>query len=198
MLNSARKYSCLQSLILVSLVSSLFLFGVHEVVAASSQIDYPLASGIYIISPTNTTYTSRLLTLNASVTGLVASNIKISMTYSLDGMPNNTLPTVIHSREHSFVVTRTGTADLPMLSYGSHNLTVYAKHEITDASIEGVYYSKYVQYKNCTVYFTVNTTSELDIPEFPSSAPLLTILLPATITALIYRSSIRKHNRGKR
>lgn len=280
--------------LLISLVA-----GVH-VVAASSQIDYPLASGIYIRSPTNRTYTSSLLTLNASVTGLVASNIKRSMTYSLDGMPNNTLPTVIYSREHSFQATIVGTADLPTLSYGSHNVTVYAKHEVNDASMGGVYYSKYVHYSNSTVcftisdsippdelippvisnlsienktynstelllsfnidttvswlaycldnqanrtmagfydpniwgnqfnktltglsdgshslivyanntagktgasetvYFTVSTNSEQKIPEFPSWTQLLIILLSVTMTAIIYRRSIRKHNQGRK
>ena len=198
MFNSARKCSSLQMLISVFLVASLVLFGVQKVVAASSQTDYPLASGIYIRSPTNRTYTSSLLTLNASVTGLVASNIKISMTYSLDGIPNNTLPTVIHSREHSFQATIIGTADLPTLSYGSHNITVYAKYEVNDASMGGVYYSKYVHYDNSTVCFTISTNPVQEIPEFPSWTPLLIILFSVTITAIIYRRNIRKHNRGRK
>ena len=196
MLGSARK-SSLQLLILMFLVASLVLFGDKMIVAASSQIVYPLASGIYVKSPTNNTYTTSLLTLNASVNALVARNIKISMTYSLDGMPNNTLPTTIHSLEHSFQAIILGTADLPPLSFGSHNITVYTKYEVHDATMGGVYYSKYVYYDNNTVYFTISTNSESKIPEFSSSVPLLTILLPATITATIYRRSIRKHNRGR-
>jgi hypothetical protein len=197
MLGSARK-SSLQLLFLVFLVAGLVLFGDKAVVAASSQTDYyPLASGIYIRSPTNSTYTSGLLTLNASVNSLVARNIKTSMTYSLDGMPNNTLPITIHSREHSFQAIILGTANLPALSSGSHNITVYAKYEVHDANMGGVYYSKYVHYANTTVYFTVNTNSESKIPEFSSLAPLLIILLPATITAIIYGRGIRKHNRGR-
>ncbi len=165
-----------------------------QVVAASSQTDYPLASGIYIRSPTNRTYTSSLLTLNASVTGLVASNIKISMTYSLDGMTNNTLPTVIHSREHSFQATIIGTTDLPTLSCGSHNITIYAKYEVNDASMEGVYYSKYVIYDNSTVYFTIRTNSVQEISEFPSWIPLLIMLVAVVIVAFIYRRKLQ--NRG--
>ncbi len=321
MFKSARKCSSLQLLIWVFLVSILVLLGISNVSASSSspvtwvklyggalddeaaaivQTDYPLASGIYIRSPTNRTYSSSLLTLNASVTALVASNIKISMTYSLDGMPNNTLLTVIHSREHSFQATITGTADLPTLSYGSHNVTVYAKYEVNNASMEGVYYPKYVHLDNSTVYFTisdtippdelippiisnlslenktynstelllsfnidktvswiaycldnqanrtmaglydpniwgnqfnktltglsdgshslvvyanntagktgasetvyftVSTNSEQKIPEFPSWTPLLIILLSVTMTAIIYRRSIRKHNQGRK
>ncbi|MGD2066909.1 MAG: hypothetical protein PVI43_07075 [Candidatus Bathyarchaeota archaeon] len=196
MLYSARK-SSIQLLILVFLVAGLVLFGEQKVVEASSQTDFPLASGISVKSPTNRTYTSNLLTLNASISSLVARNIKISMTYSLDGMPNNTLPTRIHSREKSLIATVIGTADLSPLSCGSHNITVHVKIEVTDAYMGGVQYSKYVHYDNSTVYFTISTILESEIPEFPSSAPLLIILLPATITVLIYRHSIRKNNLGR-
>jgi hypothetical protein len=199
MLDSARKSSIIQLLISMFLVAGLILFGEQKVVAASSQTNYyPLASKTYIRSPTNSTYTSNLLTLNASVNGLVARNIKISMTYSLDGMPNKTLPTTIHPREHSLIsATITGAAALQPLYSGSHNITVYTKYEINDATMGGAYYSEYIHYDNSTVYFTVSTTLTSEIPEFPSSAPLLIILLSATTTALIYRHSIRKHNQRR-
>jgi hypothetical protein len=37
-----------------------------------------------------------------------------------------------------------------------------------------------------------------DIPEFPSWTPLLIMLLSVTMTAIIYRRSIRKHNHGRK
>jgi len=119
------------------------------VVKASSQTNYPLASGIGITSPSNRTYTSSLLTLNVSVTALVASNIRISMIYSLDGMNNNTIPLITHSRENSFQARITGSVTLPTLSYGSHNLTVFAEHTINN---------ELAHFDNHTVYFTISDT----------------------------------------
>jgi hypothetical protein len=208
MLDSARKSSRLQLLILVILVSSLVLLGISNVGASSSstagdklyggalddaaiaivQTDYPLASGIYIKSPSNSTYNIPLLTLNVSVTALVFRNLGFSMTYSLDGMNKNTIPLMIHPRENSFQAIITGEVNLPTLSYGSHNVTVFAEYTINN---------EVSRLDNSTVYFTVDTNLESEIPEFPSSAPLLIILLPVTITAIIYRRSIRKHNRGR-
>ena len=114
-------------------------------VKADSQTEYPLASGLGITSPSNRTYISNLLTLNVTITAIVASNIRISMTYSLDGMINNTIPLITHSRENSFQATITGSVILPALSYGSHNVTVFAKHTINN---------ELVHLDKNTVYFT--------------------------------------------
>jgi hypothetical protein len=207
MLVSARKSSRLQLLILVIPVSSLVLLGISNVGASSSspaadklcggmlddasvsvvQAGYPLASEIFIKSPSNITYNNTLLTLNVSVNSLVFRNLGVSMTYSLDGLNNNTIPLIIHPRENSFQAIITGEVNLPTLSYGSHNVTVFAEYTINN---------EVSRLDNRTVYFTVDTTLESEIPEFPSSA-LLIILVPATITATIYGRSIRKHNRGR-
>ena len=186
MLDSAKR---LQLLISVFLVTGLVVFGDQKVVEASSQTNYyPLASGIYIKAPTNSTYNTPLLTLNVNVTALVFRNVGVSMTYSLDGMDNNTIPLIIHPRENSFQALITGEVNLPTLSYGSHNVTVFAEYTINN---------KVSRLDNSTIYFTVSTNLTSEIPEFPSSAPLLIILLPATITATIYRHSICKHNQGR-
>ena len=147
-----KKTTSALTLILALLFS--IVVGMH-VVAASSQTDYPLASGIYIISPSNRTYSSRLLTLNVSVTTLAGSNIDISMTYSLDGMYNDTIPIVIHSRDNSFQSTITGLVTLPELPYGSHSVTVYAEYDLYNVGMNGVYYQKYIHLDNSTVYFTI-------------------------------------------
>ena len=312
MFKSARKCSSLQLLILVFLVSILVLLGISNVSASSSspvtwvklyggalddeaaaivQTDYPLASGIYIRSPSNRTYSISLLTLNVSVTALVGSNIGVSMTYSLDGMNKNTIPLITHTHAKSFQAIITGSVNLPTLSCGSHNVTVFAEYTINnelvhldnstvyftisdtippdelippiisslslenktynsaeilfsfnidktvswiaycldnqanrtmaglyDPKIWGNQFNKtltglsdgshsLVVYANNTagktgasetVYFTVSTNSESEIPEFPSWTPLLIILLSVTMTAIIYRRSIHKHNQGRK
>jgi hypothetical protein len=114
-------------------------------VKADFQTEYPLASGLGITSPSNRTYISNLLTLNVTITAIVASNIRISMTYSLDGMINKTIPLITHSRENSFQATITGSVILPSLSYGSHNVTVFAEHTINN---------ELVHLDKNTVYFT--------------------------------------------
>ena len=151
-------------------------------VKASSQTEYPLASGLDITSPSNTTYISSLLTLNVSITTIDASNIRISMTYSLDGMFNNTIPLITHSRENSFQATKTGSVILPTLSYGSHNVTVFAEHTINN---------ELAHLDKNTVHFTIRSNSEQEIPEFPSWI-ILPFFIVATLVVMIVKNNIRK------
>ena len=51
-----------------------------------------LASGPYILFPVNTTYNSRIITLNISFSTKLFSPIHLSATYSLDGTPNINAP----------------------------------------------------------------------------------------------------------
>jgi predicted secreted protein len=65
----------------------------------------------------------------------------------------------------------------------------YAMAGTTRSTDEGTHYD---------IWFTKADPSGEVIPEFPSWTPLLMFLLPAIITAAIYRRSIRKHNRGRK
>ncbi len=143
---SDKEEKYLKKKVLVVVLALLFFPTVGvKCVKADSQTEYPLASGLGITSPSNRTYISNLLTLNVTITAIVASNIRISMTYSLDGMINNTIPLITHSRENSFQATITGSVILPALSYGSHNVTVFAEHTINN---------ELVHLDKNTVYFT--------------------------------------------
>jgi hypothetical protein len=119
----------------------------------------PFFSGINIISPSNgSTYNVGLLILNVNLTTIGGSNIQVSMNYSLDGTFNNSIPlTIQYPRGNSFILAlHIGSANLPALSEGTHTLIVFSKIEVTDATINGIVYSKYIQLNNSTVYFTVN------------------------------------------
>jgi N-acetylneuraminic acid mutarotase len=100
----------------------------------------PIASPVGILSPTNQTYNTSWVTLNVTFASLVASNIKTTITYSLDGSPNQTLPLTTNCGEHSFQATVTGQTVLSGLDDGTHWVTVYEStymgteppHTITD------------------------------------------------------------------
>lgn len=146
------------------ILPAVFALTIFLPIVAGEPVDeagtaFPFASGIYIMSPSNRTYSSCLLPLNVSVTSLAGRNIDISMTYSLDGTYNGTIPIVIQSRNNSFVATITGSVTLPILPYGSHSVTVYEEYVIHNVGMNGVYYQKYVGLDNNTVYFTIGDTS---------------------------------------
>jgi hypothetical protein len=180
--------------LLISLVAGV------QTVKADSQTVPPFFSGIDIASPSNSTYSSSLLTLNVSVTTLGGSNIKISMNYSLDGTHNQTIPIAIqYPTGNSFMLAlHTGLVNLPALPEGSHNITVYVEHEYPN-------YNKYVspfpetitQFYDSTVYFTIGTNSEQEIPEFTSWTPLLIMLLAVIAVAVIYKQKLQNQERRK-
>jgi hypothetical protein len=126
-----------------------------------------LASPLTITSPANTTYSSGLLTLNITVkTMLNPSTSNITMTYSIDGKTNttiNTQTTFVPMWAEITYANGTKTqgisiqsyylisaiANLPELSEGSHNITVYAKYDFSADS-------RQIGFDEKTVYFTVN------------------------------------------
>jgi hypothetical protein len=177
--------------LLTSLVSGV------QIVKADSQTVPPFFSGINIISPSNSTYSSSLLTLNVSVTTLGGSNIKISMNYSLDGTYNQTIPvTIQYPTGNSFMLAlHTGLVNLPALPEGSHNITVYVEHEYPNYN---KYFSPFpgtvTQLYNSTVYFTISTNSEQKIPEFPSWTPILIMLIAVVAVAVFYRHNLHKQD----
>jgi len=159
-------------------------FSVTEIQPAQAQNSiYPLASGIFIICPSNTTYGPEALVLNASVNVAVGTNIKLFMTYSMDGTENKTLPTRSFTRDNSFLKQILGSTNLPNLTHGTHNITVYAKYTINNKTIGN---------ENSTVHFTINGNAQQQIPEFfPHNILLLTILVATVI--LVYKKHTQNH-----
>ena len=147
--------------ILLGIVASL-LVGIHIVWA---QYNPSFASGLTIISPSNTTYSSNSLTLNVTITRLFSPNeYNSEIMYSLDGKTNVTVPSTatfvpvtgtsesIWSTLGSYAVI-TGATLLPKLPQGSHCLTVYGIY--TRAKGISVNYPALMQ-DTKTIYFTIN------------------------------------------
>ena len=131
----------------------------------SLDIVYPTE----ILSPTNSTYNSKDLTLNVTAQVLFEpSTINIIMMYSLDGKSNVSISmrevnevrlvnvtyyngtTATVQGEPPFVPDRiSGAVILPELAEGTHNLTVYAKYEYFNGATD------FVGSDNKTVFFTV-------------------------------------------
>lgn len=102
-----------------------------------------------IQSPTNTSYSTGLINLETITVCLSGSNIYYTTTYSLDGKENITIPLTAEPHEKSFQTTMKGLATLPLLSAGSHSVTVYQKVEAKSTPPE-VYHESY------TISFSVS------------------------------------------
>jgi hypothetical protein len=156
------------------------------------------ASGPYVISPSNATYSSKSLTLDVNFSATIGGNINYSMSYSLDGTHNNTVPLEIHYFGLGFLYNRdyiTGFAVLPELSDGQHNITVHLEcHTHTwDINSPNFPDPDYYNYSDSQiVYFSINTNPEQEIPEFPSWA-ILPLLLTATLVIMICKRKLTKN-----
>jgi hypothetical protein len=189
--------------LIVSLLA-LLVAGVQTVKApytADGQ-GFPLASPISITSPSNSTYSSGLLTLNVTVkTFLNPNTSNVTFVYSIDGKTNTTIctestPVPIEAEFTDANGTKTtgvsiqsyylitGWATLPEMPEGSHSITVYGKYEFPDS-----YHN--IGLDNNTVYFTISANSEQEMPEFPSWT-ILPLLLAATLAAIIYKKKLSK------
>ena len=180
--------------LLISLVA-----GVQTVTAPYTEDGqgFPLASPISITSPSNSTYSSGLLTLNVTVkTFLNPNTSNLTLVYSIDGKTNTTIrtestpvPIEVETTDANGTKTTgvsiqsyyliTGWATLPEMPEGSHSITVYGKYEFPMS-----YHN--IGLDNRTVYFTISTNSEQEIPEFPSWI-ILPLFLTATVLALVVR-----------
>ena len=189
-----KRIALVLTLILALLIS--LVAGV-QTVKADSQTVSPFFSGINIISPSNSTYSSSLLTLNVSVTTLGGSNLKISMNYSLDGTYNQTIPvTIQYPTGNSFMLAlHTGLANLPALPEGSHNITVYVEYEYPNNNkFVTPFPGTVTQFYDSVVYFTISANSEQKIPEFPSWT-ILPLFVIATLAVLICRNRPKRKGR---
>ena len=117
-------------ILLLTLLSVALRF---EIVYESDAATYR-SSHVGIMSPTNSTYSSGSLTLRTLVIGLGGNNIIYSLTYNIDEKENITFPNTTETHDRSFQLTMSGSATLPKLSEGMHNITVYEKIEINTST----------------------------------------------------------------
>jgi len=174
-------------------LSILLVIGVQPVTApyTSDGQAFILVSPISIISPSNSTYTPQSLTLNFTVKSFLdSSKANITIVYSIDGKTNKTIDTqstpVPMGIQSYYLIT--GWATLPEMSEGSHSITVYGKYEFPMS-----YHN--IGLDNRTVYFTISTNSEQEIPEFPSWTPLLITLVAVVAVAVMYRQKMSKSDK---
>jgi multisubunit Na+/H+ antiporter MnhC subunit len=173
------KKALLTAITISALLFSL-LFSLNFVKADITDADGgPITKGPYIISPTNTTYSSGFLTLNVSFHAPIYGNINYSMTYSIDGSENETMPLTVHyfgffQQEKSYI---DGLVSLPKLSATSHNITIYLKLEMFNFINNQMHNKTY--HDSQTVFFTIMGTASPSLtptlsPELspsPSSSP---------------------------
>jgi hypothetical protein len=153
-------------IVLTILVVGLFTSMLVEVQTANAQYTQngagcPLVSGIGITSPSNTTYSSNLLTLNINIESLFDDSIyRYVFVYSIDEKNNITIPATSFSFNTPNgdngplePIGLTAFAALPQLDDGSHSLTVYATYERIN-NTSGNWPA--LIYDSNTVYFTIN------------------------------------------
>lgn len=167
----------LVALLLCMLALSLAV-GVHAVKADSiSPITF--AGGITLISPVNETYDSNYLTLNFNLT---RGGIPFIVTFSVDGANEGVVPLTYNGSgtgDFQLFAVYTGTAPLPRLTNGSHQLTIYEEAYLNDyrgAEPPGAPFQptspgsdNYTASWTDTVYFAINATTQTTLS--PSPAP---------------------------
>ena len=145
---------------------------------------YPSSPVIHIESPTNSSYSATVLTLNVTVTTLnnpydhsdIAQRITRRVSYSLDGKSQGDIPETSHSLENeigddvylSFV--SNFSAVLPELTDGPHNLTVHAEYDYNSIRLK--------RESESTVYFTID-------PEIDATVPFTTALIASGVSATV-------------
>ena len=154
------KRTTLALILILALLNSLVI-GVQTVKAQYTENGEgcPLVSGIGITSPSNTTYSSHLLTLNITIESLFDSSIyNYVFVYSIDGKNNLTIPATSYSftsPSNNGPLASTGLTaytSLPQLDDGPHSLTVYATYERISTNTNW----PALIWDNNTVYFTIN------------------------------------------
>ena len=117
-------------LLMFSLCSVLLFTGVR-VVSADSTDGITFPSGVYLTSPVNTTYSSRSVMLD--LTFGYPLGLQCSINYSIDGEYSGQVPLVaVNDKELHVIVPTIGTVQLPVLTSGSHCLTLYVEDDIND------------------------------------------------------------------
>ena len=162
------------------------------------------SSGTKVFSPINRTYNSRFLTLN--LTFGVGLGIKCSLNYTIDDKYEGDIPLVPkNSTELHIVNPATGFVVLPELSEGSHCLTInvlcglYNFHGVNSPGAPFKPTSPgsadYEATWSDSLYFTIDTGSEDDIPEFPAWT-VLPAILSVTVVVIMLRKTL-KNQKGE-
>lgn len=158
-----------------------------QIVEADSQTQRPLFfSGINIVSPSNSTYSSNMLTLNVTTKALQGIDINILMNYSIDGKHEGIIPTTTKIEPINATITYAngtttfgpsiqspnvtkGYVTLPKLPEGTHNITVYAKYDYPNTNRFVTPYPGTITYfENSTVCFIIDLN--------PTSFPIISSL----------------------
>ncbi len=140
-----------------------------------------LVSPISIDSPTNTTYRTNQVCLNVTVKSLVKNDADTTITYSIDGNDNATIPTsnalvpvwadvtyangtktkkISSTLSYNLI---SGLVELENLQQGQHSLTVFARYD--------VHSMQKIAFDNKTVYFTINDGSLPVVSNIDDGAP---------------------------
>jgi len=163
--------------ILLSLLLGSYLLCIVPVVNSEAnliQYGVPYAIRPYIVFPSNLTYKSEVSSLNVSFHADIWDNYNYSMAYSLDGQEKTTLPVTQHyfgmfNQAESYI---DGSATLPALSNGSHNVRVFLTLTQETWDKTGSHFHTYLDVQ--TVYFETEVTV-LPTPS-PTTAPSITQL----------------------
>lgn len=161
---------------------------------------FPLAGGLTISFPSNSTYNVSSLDLVVTSTYLLGPKYA-DFCYSLNGEQNVSIPltgtqepregTRTYANGTSVVVNSTffapfilkGETTLSNLTEGPHTLVVYAKYTANNV----------IGYDESTVQFTINKDSKVaTIPEFPSLVLLIVGLFVITVLSIVYRLECEK------
>ena len=159
-----------------------------NIVKADSSSPMTFAGDITLISPVNETYSSNSLTLNLNLT---CGGLPYTLTYSVDGTNEGTIPLTYSQSLNFLFEVRTGTVQMPSLANGSHKLTIYEVAYLNDyhgANPPGAPFKEtapgsynYTCSWTSTVYFSINATDTQPKPSpTPASSPT-----PATAAASV-------------
>jgi hypothetical protein len=178
------------SILLVVLIALTVSVGPQNVAAQSGGIPY--SSGLYLISPLNTTYTSNVLTLNV----YFDMGIQTKLNYSLEGgvYSGDIHLTYLNNSEVMYISNYQGIVPLPKLSDGSHVLTITVDAELNDfhganppgapfkaTNAEGTNFTAIWVH---TIYFSVDTSKATQNPTV-SATPAPTLIESTNQTATI-------------
>ena len=179
------------SILLVALIALTVSVGTQNVAAQSGGISY--SSGLYLISPLNTTYTSNMLTLNV----YFDMGIQTKLNYSIDGgLYSGDIPlTYLNNSEVMYISNYQGTVPLPELPDGSHSLAITVDAELNDfhganppgapfkaTNAEGTNFAAVWVH---TIYFSVDTSKATQNPTV-SATPTPTEIEATNQTAITH------------
>jgi hypothetical protein len=179
----------------IILASSMVTFWIFPAKADSPNSIYFPYAGLTIYSPVNTTYSENLV-LNVSL--MTAGNLgsvdpQISMTYSIDGVYNGSVPLASDGAIH--VTTRAvGSVGLPSLDDGSHVLTIYL-YGLNQVA----YDPKYINFVETVSFSTTGNQAPSPTPQNSGSgieivSPLNTTYSTRFLTLTVHGSGLAGAN----